>query len=749
MSIFTKWIGKSDRKAQADAVMRTLEKSTDDNVKEIYERLKVYREKPGMAVMRPFYLYTACMEAMIGNIKEFKSRDYAKALEYAEEVYKTVFPYEENTEDFEELFLIFLEFFDENSAIARRIFNPVFYNLYNNKQNYVKWLRATAKFSAIGGNEVFYVPYAIKARMFYYDEEQFAANVLEVCLRMFKSSNAKLVYEEEVARLEHLAGIYNVDEARIISVEQRLDTAETMLQRATEILKVAEQRLKTIDTVTATSCQSVKEICDTEITLAQARLSEIASAMQRDYDSFVEGQKQLVLYEKQQLVEDTFAAAEKKLAELQRLAQLAVNSANMELMKLKSDSGEVMSKVRSFLADDEKLKSLLETVNSNSELIDKMERLVVLGDSNLDVLEQKLRESVAAEAPKPAEPAQKAAEAPVVVKTVPAEKTVVVPEEAHGYVDHHEDETFADINFFLNETVPFRSRWEKLQERKAEMAANGEWFHEKFDDILTAVIENSNPYLIGPSGCGKTYLVNQIAKLLGVEFIDIGYINEEYDILGFQTANGGYSTPNFYRCYKFGKIAFCDELDNGNSRATVKLNSFLSNTEDACYNFPNGESVMRHPNFRIIGAGNTAGNGADSNYNTREKIEESVQQRFMPIYVGYDNRVEQEILKDYEDWFEFVVRFRAATDAWSKNSYGDAAGIITTRDVAKIRKYLDNGSFDMDRILQYQFIQTKDNSYLAFLADHIEKNTDKDAKCRKIVRTFANMVAMKRKAEAY
>jgi ABC-type dipeptide/oligopeptide/nickel transport system ATPase component len=280
--------------------------------------------------------------------------------------------------------------------------------------------------------------------------------------------------------------------------------------------------------------------------------------------------------------------------------------------------------------------------------------------------------------------------------------------------------------------------------KKQYMVAMGEHFHKMFDDVLIAVMENSNPYLIGPSGCGKTFMVSQIARILGMDFIDIGYINEEYDILGFQTANGGYSRPNFYRCYKYGKIAFCDELDNGNSRATVKLNSFLSNLKEASYSFPNGENVRRHPNFRIIGAGNTDGNGADSNYNSREKIEESVQQRFTPIYIGYDNEVEKKILADYPDWYSFLVLFRMATDEWGRNNYGDAPGIITTRDATRIKKYRDNNSFDMEKILEYEFIQTKDITYLAFIEDHIKKNIAGYENASTIFNAFSSMINSRR-----
>jgi len=166
----------------------------------------------------------------------------------------------------------------------------------------------------------------------------------------------------------------------------------------------------------------------------------------------------------------------------------------------------------------------------------------------------------------------------------------------------------------------------------------------------------------------------------------------------------------------------------------------LSNTDDASYSFPHGENVKRHGNFRLIGAGNTAGNGADSNYNTREKIEESVQQRFTPIYIGYDNEVERNILINYNNWYEFVVLFRKATDAWADGNYGDAPGIITTRDVTRIRKYLDHGSFTPKQIVNYEFVQTKSEDYLVFLDQYMNDHIDNSSKAKDLLDIFSFLV---------
>ncbi|MBQ8165586.1 MAG: AAA family ATPase, partial [Lachnospiraceae bacterium] len=384
-------------------------------------------------------------------------------------------------------------------------------------------------------------------------------------------------------------------------------------------------------------------------------------------------------------------------------------------------------KINNMVANDKDIEKILSKADENKELYDKLAKLELLNTQNIEAIAKGMEAQAAAmNLDGTAKGADGAASAPsqgavVVSDTMQAVQMMGDPQFSSAGLPPMEvdPQAIPEVNPLLDTNIPFETRYKMVMDEKQRRIAKGEHFHKMFDDVVTVLMEDANPYMIGPSGCGKTFMVKQIASILNLDFIDIGYINEEYDILGFQTATGAYSTPNFYRCYKYGKIAFCDELDNGNSRATVKLNSFLSNGKDASYSFPHGENVKRHQNFRIIAAGNTAGNGADANYNTREKIEESVQQRFTPVYVGYDNYVEEKILGDYKDWYQFCVIFRLATDAWGNQNDCAAPGILTTRDTARIRRYLDNKSLDMGKILDYEFIQTKDMEYLAFLVQHM------------------------------
>ena len=235
-------------------------------------------------------------------------------------------------------------------------------------------------------------------------------------------------------------------------------------------------------------------------------------------------QKQVVLYEKKKLVDEVFAEAEERLSQLKQAAEKTINTVKLEMPEgiTQLDLGAVQSQIR-----------------------------VTAPEPGINVV------------PGTSAGVSSGISASVTSGTVDGITTASDYLGSHDYYARvyepqimvkDDDVEIPGVNPLLDESKNFADRYKEAMDKKAYLIATGEHFHNKFDDVLTAVMENSNPYLIGPSGCGKTYMVSQIAKILGMEFIDIGYINEEYDILGFQTANGGYSRPNFYRCYKYGKI---------------------------------------------------------------------------------------------------------------------------------------------------------------------------------------------------
>ena len=701
MGIIDRVVG-ADKAYRPDKRLRdlidSLEKtqSTDSFV----DYLSYVLRSPNATSIEPFEMFVNVVDLILDNKVDFNDKNYYSILKKAEDIYSCVFDYESKTENFEALSLMYYDYFKTNGVIANNLFDPKLYDLFLDKKCYDNFTKSFLdNVDAYKTYFVSLVGYAIEVRGYFHDETAFSAHLIKVVSRMAKTCNVKLVVEEELRKVEHMAGIYEIDEIVINKAEEQMITARNMLHEAQSILASADSKMAALKQLVSSSSDTIEQICNREIANVDSFAKNARQDLNRTFDEFIDSQKKIVLFEKDVLSAQLVRDSEEKLNEIQRMAHTITGTASAELAKLNMESDEIVRRMQSLVREDEDLKKVLSSAQANKEFIEKIRKIQILNDNNLDFIEANIKQ---------ARDAACLSQAPYSEKTVVEAKAQ--PETALD-----DDNEIPAVNPLLDQSIPFRNRLDMIMRAKEQMISQGEHFHEMFDDVLIALLENVNPYLIGPSGCGKTYMVGQLAKLLNMEFIDIGYINEEYDILGFQTANGGYSRPNFYRCYKYGKIAFCDELDNGNSRATVKLNSFLVNTENAAYNFPNGEHVKRHENFRIIAAGNTAGNGADANYNTREKIEESVQQRLTPVYVGYDNAVEEKIMGEYTDWYHFIVLFRLATDTWEKKNFMSAPGILTTRDAAKIKRYLDNRSFCTEQIIKYEFVQTKDVEYLTFL----------------------------------
>lgn len=664
---------------------------------------KNVKRHPADFQIKPLSLLSDTLIAITDNKKNFNYKTYDKVFKVACNVYNLMFYAQEETPDFENLRIVYLELFSEDGMLARNLFNSTIYDCFSDKQNLIRFYKSSQNLINPGEKWDVVMNYARECRKLFFDDDAFISALKNFLVSAQKMSleNMKALCEQEINNLYKMNGVYNISAADIAEVDLKLSEINDLVSRAQIIFDELTASSESIKKTAETATNTMKTTIDTQAQKLHAYLRTEKEDVQKVYDECLSKINDSVKKEILKSTGNFIQESQNQLDNLAACAKSICSNAAIEVSQLNSNADNVISRVKTAVIDDQTVTRLLETTEKNQALIEKI--------NTISALPQVAAASVV----------------PVVQTVAPAVNAGAVSAVSQPSVNIlGNDEDKADLTplELLDPSIPFSERFQSALQKKNEMIIEGATFHEKFDDVLIAVLENTNPYLIGPSGCGKTYLVKQVGDVLGLTRTDIGYINEEYDILGFQTANGSYSKPNFYRCYKYGGIAFCDELDNGNSRASVKLNSFLSNTEDAYFCFPNGEIVPRHPNFRFVSAGNTDGNGANMNYNSREKIEESVMQRLLPIYIGYDNTLEKEILKDYPQWFNFVCLFRKATTEWQNTNGVEASGIITTRDTARIKNYLTNHSFDSKAIIKYEFIQTKNLNYLTFLMNYMTKN---------------------------
>lgn len=197
--------------------------------------------------------------------------------------------------------------------------------------------------------------------------------------------------------------------------------------------------------------------------------------------------------------------------------------------------------------------------------------------------------------------------------------------------------------------------------------------HAIFPRLLRYVAARKNVLLVGPAGSGKTTLGSKVAEALDLAYypISMGPQTPQSDFFGFMQPQ--FNGPATYvetvirRAYEFGGLVLFDEFDNGDA-SVIKSTNQLTGNGHCC--FPDGV-VKRHPDFVIIAAANTYGNGASREYVGGMQLDASSLDRFATLPVDYDEALETDLtLASYRAhggtddsvpvaWLEFVRRARA------------------------------------------------------------------------------------------
>ena len=202
-------------------------------------------------------------------------------------------------------------------------------------------------------------------------------------------------------------------------------------------------------------------------------------------------------------------------------------------------------------------------------------------------------------------------------------------------------------------------------ERKIITVINGEEhtttgvLHEQFDTVLKFV-ENDEPvFLTGPAGSGKNYICQQIAEALGLNFYFSNAVTQEYKLTGFTDAMGNYQPTQFYKAFTEGGLFMLDEIDASIPEVLVILNAAIANRY---FDFPAPIGYRKaHPDFRVVAAGNTTGNGADYTYVGRNQLDGASLDRFAVVKVDYSKSIEDSMAGNRE-LADFCREFRKAAD---------------------------------------------------------------------------------------
>lgn len=571
--------------------------------------------------------------------------------------------------------------------------------------------------------------YPSQARQYYIDDRSLLSSFISLLRTdgirdyMFSDSSIDEVINKKLKEDAKQNGIYDIDRGTLAEISNKLDKIN---DSATNLQVLIDTALNVIEQIKLEVKAGKEEINNRklkELEELQNKATNILQSFNTTYLNLLNQERESLASEKSQLFQELDSELAKRKVELLSLSKEIASSINIELGRVNTVASSSVKKIEDFINNNEMIKQMVKEAHDDQELLLSL---------------KEIRESIKS--------GSIAAVNSGVVVANDESPNLIVPNIILASDNRKVDNT---INYYFDERIPFDERFGKIQEIKNSQIKNGKIYHERFDDMIKFVMLGYTPYMYGPSGCGKTYMIeNQLSQILDMNVITQGYVLYEQDIIGYTNAGtGSYVPSNFYRCYKYGDIIFLDELDAGIANATVVLNRFLG-VDNKTYTFPDGINTKRHSNFRIITSGNTNGSGRTLAHNTRQKMDESVNQRIKPIYVSYDNRIEERILKDYKDWYYFGINFRKAIEKIPVS--GDEVntiGTFTTRDAESIKNYLDNKVFDARAIIQYEFIETKDMDTLTKLLNemsNLEKQGEFKGESTKILSLFNTMIREKK-----
>lgn len=192
--------------------------------------------------------------------------------------------------------------------------------------------------------------------------------------------------------------------------------------------------------------------------------------------------------------------------------------------------------------------------------------------------------------------------------------------------------------------------------------------HNVLPRVLRYVACREHVYLYGPAGTGKSTIAAQVAEALGLQFSFEAFSPDKgtESLIGFVDGHGNYRGTEFQRLYVEGGVFLADEIDNCDPQILAVLNAATANGHMV---FPGIGLVNRHPDFVLIAAGNTWGQGPDSTFIGRTALDAATLDRFSSIHVPIDEDLEETVaLAQIEDkalgteWLTTVRRLRARAE---------------------------------------------------------------------------------------
>ena len=613
-------------------------------------------------------------------------------------VIKNLLPYGKSTPNYESIKEIIInDFLGKYGYIKKNINDYSLYSLVKDFDNYTRIMRTLKNNDKAIENFQKVSEYIKKAAKFSIDEDSFVKSVISTIENLDDSVLEIDSYlNDELEKDKKRAGVYAISHEDIMTASSTMRRIDSQLEKLDNLITILDEKENDINRSTN---DGVIKLTQTKNELI-GELKGYKNTLEKNLKELLENHLENVKIEINNKADTVFSEILKKyqeqLDEFRKVSQnLSIQNAR-ELTILKAETDKSLNELREYVHNNPELQSALNTAEESAVVRDKILKIIEK--------EQEIPEEYV-------EKKQVKGISRVVVTDTPR---VSIPDAvASSDIQIIKPYSFKNAKQFANRM--------KVIEKDLELRkANGEIFHDKIPEIIACLMVGDWPYLFGPSGAGKGYMVEQIGSLLGQKVIDSGKITEPHSIFGYIDPQGQFRATPTFEAITDGDIIFFDEFDNGNPDTSVALNTLYSNLRDKI-NRPDKEKYVKfageidvpiNPNTRMIAAGNTDGSGSDENFNERAKIDESIMERYKPIYVPYDNRVEESILHDYYNWYKFFVNFREfCEDYANKQGQETAQGNASTRDASDIYRDVSLNAKTMDQMMSQYFVQIKDDDY--------------------------------------
>lgn len=237
--------------------------------------------------------------------------------------------------------------------------------------------------------------------------------------------------------------------------------------------------------------------------------------------------------------------------------------------------------------------------------------------------------------------------------------------------------------------------------------------HEKFETILKFVANNEPVFLTGPAGSGKNVICKQVAEALGLNFYFTNAVTQEYKLTGFTDAMGNYQETQFYKAFTQGGVFMLDEMDASIPEVLVILNAAIANRY---FDFPAPIGyVEAHPDFRVVAAGNTTGQGANFEYVGRNQLDGASLDRFAIVKVDYSKAIENSVSAGNMEIADFCRDFRRAANKAGLNV------IVSYRAIGRLAKMTQ--ILDDDEALETCLLKGIEKDDINMIYDNMKTNS--------------------------